>query len=107
AGLLLFLRDRDRHLRHHLPDALVPGPGAWLQRAGDRAGGVLHRHIPDHVDPALLLAGQPRRFALADDGGTGDVCAVDVELRADHARLGRAATAAAASLAWRRPAVRG
>jgi DHA2 family multidrug resistance protein len=85
AGMFLFLRHRHRHLRHHLSHAPVPGPGARLQCAADRAGGVFHRAVPDHVYPALCLAHTPSRPALDHDDRAGSLHAVDVAVRSHHA----------------------
>jgi DHA2 family multidrug resistance protein len=90
ARLPVFLRHRDRHLRHHLPDAGVPGPGARLLRAADRPGGAVHRRVPDAGDSGVLVLRQPGRPALADDGRPGLLRAVDVGVRAHHPRLGLA-----------------
>ena len=68
ARLLLLLRHRRRHLRHHLPDAALPRPGARLRRARDRARDLLDRRVPGDGDPALHLVRQAGRPALAADG---------------------------------------
>jgi hypothetical protein len=85
ARLLLLLRDRHRHLRHDLPDAAVPRPGA---RASARCRSAWRcsrpassRSARSRSTPILPAKG---RSALADDVRAGLLRAQHVEFHPDH-----------------------